>query len=217
MYPPQVTKGELNELLTVAIDWALAHGLIVRPSLENTLFVNNPAVTHAPFALYPTPFPRKEFEKARRLQQPWNTLIHKMSQDDHLIAETMETLANLDEFTNQLYQIYLTVKKEGIAQPASLGLHRNDYLLHVESGADASTARIQQVEFNTISASFGSLSVRTSELHRFLLSTLKGYGGNQIGIDQLPENDAIRSFADGLAHAWKLYGNPRIHLVHVSR
>ncbi|KAG1137260.1 hypothetical protein G6F37_010283 [Rhizopus arrhizus] len=208
MYPPQVTKGELNELLTVAIDWALAHGLIVRPSLENTLFVNSPAVTHAPFALYPTPFPRKEFEKARRLQQPWNTLIHKMSQDDHLIAETMETLANLDEFTNQLYQIYLTVKKEGIAQPASLGLHRNDYLLHVQSGADASTARIQQVEFNTISASFGSLSVRTSELHRFLLSTLKGYGGNQIGIDQLPENDAIQSFADGLAHAWKLYGNP---------
>lgn len=91
MYPPQVTKEELNELLTVAIDWALAHGLIVRPSFENTLFVNNPAVTHAPFALYPTPFPRKEFEKARRLQQPWNTLIHKMSQDDHLIAETMET------------------------------------------------------------------------------------------------------------------------------
>ncbi|EIE76026.1 glutathione synthetase [Rhizopus delemar RA 99-880] len=131
-----------------------------------------------------------------------------MSQDDHLIAETMETLANLDEFTNQLYQIYLTVKKEGIAQPASLGLHRNDYLLHVQSDADASTARIQQVEFNTISASFGSLSVRTSELHRFLLSTLKGYGGNQIGIDQLPENDAIQSFADGLAHAWKLYGNP---------
>lgn len=91
MYPPQISEKELNKTLTIAIDWALAHGLVVRPSVEKTLFANNAAVTHAPFALYPTPFPRKEFEKAKVLQQPWNTLIHKMSQDESLIAETMET------------------------------------------------------------------------------------------------------------------------------
>jgi len=89
-YPPKVSSQELKDTVLMAIDWALAHGLIVRPTLDKQL-TNNAAVTHAPFALYPTPFPRKEFEKARHVQQPWNTLIHKMSQDDQLISETMET------------------------------------------------------------------------------------------------------------------------------
>jgi hypothetical protein len=90
-YPPQTSPNELSETVIVAIDWALAHGLVVRPSLDKqTIFANNAAVTHAPFALYPTPFPRIEFEKAKRLQQPWNTLIHKMSRDHDLISETME-------------------------------------------------------------------------------------------------------------------------------
>ncbi|RCH99452.1 hypothetical protein CU098_009412 [Rhizopus stolonifer] len=209
MYPPQVSSQELEHTVAQAIDWALAHGLVVRPPLEKqAIFTNNAAVTHAPFSLYPTPFPRKEYEKAKTLQQPWNTLIHKMSRDENLISETMETLSKLDDFMNQLYEIYLTVKNEGIVQTASLGIHRNDYLLHAEVGADAASAKIQQVEFNTISSSFMSLSHRTTELHRYLLSALKGYAGDQIQMNQLPENKAIDSIARGLADAWKHYGNP---------
>ncbi|KAI9361913.1 glutathione synthetase [Pilaira anomala] len=136
-----------------------------------------------------------------------------MSQDDDLINETMETLSKLDEFMNQLYQIYLKVKKEGVAQTASLGIHRNDYLLHAKNGTDAKTAKIQQVEFNTIAASFGSLSTRTSQLHRFLLSSVKGYAGGQIEMNQLPQNKAIESIANGLATAWKHYGNPDARVV----
>lgn len=88
-YPPQTSEKDLTETINVAIDWAFAHGLVVRPSQGG--FANNAAVTHAPFALYPTPFPRKEFEQAKKLQQPWNSLIHKMSNDSDLISETMET------------------------------------------------------------------------------------------------------------------------------
>ncbi|ORE06103.1 glutathione synthetase [Rhizopus microsporus var. microsporus] len=127
----------------------------------------------------------------------------------------MANLADLDEFTHHLYDIYKTVKSEGITQPASLGIHRNDYLLHADPGADASTARIQQVEFNTISSSFMSLSTRTSQLHRFLLSTVKAYAGNAIKMDQLPENNAVEYIADGLASAWKHYGNPSARIVMV--
>lgn len=91
-YPPQQTEAEHKILLSDAIDWALAHGLVVRPTVEKQAhFSNHSAVTHAPFALYPTPFPRAEFEKAQGLQQPWNALIHKLSLDDALIAEVMET------------------------------------------------------------------------------------------------------------------------------
>ncbi|CAO3701095.1 hypothetical protein CU097_013523 [Rhizopus azygosporus] len=215
MHPPKLSTEILDEVLLSAIDWALAHGLVIRPSLEKTVHKNNAAVIHAPFTLYPTPFPRKEFEKAKALQQPWNTLIHKLSQDDKLIHDTMANLADLDDFTHHLYDIYKTVKSEGIIQPASLGIHRNDYLLHADPGADVSTARIQQVEFNTISSSFMSLSTRTSQLHRFLLSTVKAYAGNTIKMDQLPENNAVEYIADGLASAWKHYGNPSARIVMV--
>ncbi|KAI8081159.1 glutathione synthetase [Thamnidium elegans] len=136
-----------------------------------------------------------------------------MSEDHDLISETMETLSQLDDFMNELYQIYLKVKEQGVAQTASLGIHRNDYLLHAKNGTDAKTAKIQQVEFNTIAASFGSLSTRTSQLHRYLLSSVKGYAGGQIEMNQLPQNKAIESIANGLATAWKHYGNPDARVV----
>lgn len=91
-YPPSLASRQREELLRDAIDWALAHGLVVRPTTDKQQhFSNNSAVTHAPFALYPTPFPRAEFEKAKGLQQPWNKLIHSLSEDDELITEVMKT------------------------------------------------------------------------------------------------------------------------------
>ncbi|KAI9483779.1 MAG: glutathione synthetase [Benjaminiella poitrasii] len=111
---------------------------------------------------------------------------------------------------NRLYQIYLTVKKEGVAQTASLGIHRNDYLLHAPKDSES---KIQQVEINTISSSFGSLSKRTGELHRFLLSSIEGYAGGQIKMEQLPDNSSIESIANSLAVAWKHYGNPNARVV----
>ncbi|KAI7904154.1 glutathione synthase [Cokeromyces recurvatus] len=197
-----------GNIVTEAIDWALSHGLVIRPT-KDQITNNTSFVMHAPFALYPSPFPLEEFEKAKSLQQTWNTLIHKMSRDDDLISETMETLSKLDEFMNRLYQIYLTVKKEGVAQTASLGIHRNDYLLHTSKD---SKVKIQQVEFNTISSSFGSLSKRTGELHRFLLSSIDGYAEGHIKMDQLPENNSIEAIANGLALAWKHYGNPNARI-----
>ncbi|KAI9492816.1 glutathione synthase [Zychaea mexicana] len=215
-YPPSQSDADREALLTDAIDWAQAHGLLVRPSQDKVAdFANHSLVTHAPFTLYPTPFPRAEFEKAKGLQQPWNTLIHKLSEDDALISEVMESLSEVDDFMQKLYDIYLKVKEEGVAQKASLGIHRCDYLLHAEPGADAKTARIQQVEFNTIASSFGSLSTWTSKLHRYLLQASERYAGGLINIDQLPENRSIQAIAGGIASAWKLYGNPNARVMMV--
>ncbi|KAI8096912.1 glutathione synthetase [Halteromyces radiatus] len=216
IYPPLSSSTQLNHIRAEAIDWALAHGLIVRPTTEKQqYFEHNAAVTHAPLALYPTPFPRAEFFKAKDLQIPWNTLIHRMSKDNLLLKELMETLSQVDDFMKRLYDIYLQVKTEGIAQSASLGIHRCDYLLHADLGADAHTARIQQVEFNTIASSFGSLSTRTTELHKYLLSSIDNYGEGQITADQLPDNNTVDSIAQGLASAWKLYGksNARVMMI----
>ena len=47
-----------------------------------------------------------------------------------------------------------------------LGLFRSDYLLHNPDGGKE--VSLKQVEFNTISSSFGILSHRAAALHRFV-------------------------------------------------
>lgn len=48
-------------------------------------------------------------------------------------------------------------------QPLHLGLFRSDYLLHT---GDEQAFSLKQVEFNTISSSFGPLSDRVAAMHR---------------------------------------------------
>ena len=50
-------------------------------------------------------------------------------------------------------------------QGLQLGIFRSDYLLHESDGK----LEIKQVEFNTISASFGALSQSIEGLHRYVV------------------------------------------------
>lgn len=50
----------------------------------------------------------------------------------------------------------------------SLGLYRSDYMVHQDLEGSNSTPTIKQVEFNTIAASFGGLSSKSSDLHKFV-------------------------------------------------
>jgi len=52
-----------------------------------------------------------------------------------------------------------------ISKKMQLGLFRSDYLLHEDK--DSHAISIKQVEFNTISSSFGALSYRVAALHRY--------------------------------------------------
>ncbi|RUS19111.1 eukaryotic glutathione synthase [Endogone sp. FLAS-F59071] len=203
-YPPALSPSQLTSLLDLAIDWSLAHGLVVRPKQAH--LANNAAVTHAPYSLFPSRYPRSAFDQAVRLQPIWNELIHKISEDEAFLGEIMTDLSQIDDFVGNLYDIYLAVRREGIAQPVSLGLHRCDYLLHVPLDSNLATTIpvIQQVEFNTISSSFGSLSTLTGQMHRYLLAATNYYvePGNIIA-EQLPENESIKSIAKGIAKAWE--------------
>ncbi|CAG8767243.1 11371_t:CDS:2, partial [Ambispora leptoticha] len=105
-----------------------------------------------------------------------------------------------------LYNIYLTVIKEGITQQISLGLHRSDYILHMTP--NSTDAHIQQVEFNTISSSFSSLSALTSELHKYLLESTNYFDvSSALKIDALPTNESMTNLPKGIAKAHQLYGS----------
>lgn len=89
-YPPALSPSQLTSLRDLAIDWSLAHGLVVRPTLDKQAhFANNAAVTHAPYSLFPSRYPRSAFDQAVRLQPVWNELIHIISEDESFLAEIM--------------------------------------------------------------------------------------------------------------------------------
>ena len=65
------------------------------------------------------------------------------------------------------FDIYSTVTSEGALSKAVFSINRSDYLLHIAAGGGGSAgARIKQVEYNSIAASFMSLSQQVSSLHR---------------------------------------------------
>jgi hypothetical protein len=55
-----------------------------------------------------------------------------------------------------------------LCQDRQLGIFRSDYLLH--ESEPGKPLELRQVEFNTIASSFGALSQRANELHRWVLA-----------------------------------------------
>lgn len=63
-------------------------------------------------------------------------------------------------------------------QSRHLGLFRSDYLLHSAETSGTTTVSLKQVEFNTISSSFGALSQNVAKMHRcvYIVSRLARSG-----------------------------------------
>ncbi|RIB03504.1 glutathione synthase [Gigaspora rosea] len=196
----EISPTNLSILKEQAIDWALSHGLVIRTNsnLSST-------TVHAPISLFPSPFPKKEFEFALGLQPIFNLLFHKLSRDHEFIEKVIGELTDVDDFLEKLYNIYINVRKEGVTQQISLGLHRSDYILHL--APNSTEAHIQQVEFNTISSSFSSLSALTSELHKYVIPLQYFDVSPTLKIDALPTNEAMINLPKGIAKAHQLYGS----------
>ena len=145
-----------------ALAWAAANGLLMAASKQT--------FKHAPFSLLPVPFARSEFEKAVSLAPAFNKLVHRVAQDPQWPYETLEHTAQAVEFTGRLMRLSKEVHAQGIAQPASLGIFRSDYMLDQPTPQDQ--PRLLQVELNTISSDFGALSQQVTRLHQHLTQNL---------------------------------------------
>ncbi|KAF8476022.1 hypothetical protein BDZ91DRAFT_710779, partial [Kalaharituber pfeilii] len=208
-YPPNLTPDQLHFLLTSFADWSLAHGLAVRP--QPSLIPENPGnaiAVHAPVALFPSPFPRKLFKEAREIQTVYNELYAKIAseQGEEWLGGIIEEIASVDDFIAQLWKVYKEVKAEGFVQHLSLGLFRSDYMIHKNPKGSNAELAVHQVEFNTISSSFGGLATRVSQLHKHLLRIGAYPDSPIITPSSLPDNPAMTDLADGLAEAHKAYG-----------
>lgn len=111
-YPPTISSDHETSLLALASDYSLSNGLILRP-LDNS----STQSIHAPYSLYPTPFPSHLFSQALSLQTRYNELYAKITTDDQFLERVVGgNVARVDEFQGKLYEIWKTVKKEGVKQ-----------------------------------------------------------------------------------------------------
>ncbi|KAH9856943.1 glutathione synthase [Lenzites betulinus] len=215
-WPPEVTDEQREALTLLATTYALSHGLVYLPPADVQPPVPTSAI-HAPLALFPSPFPRAQFELARSLQHQYNELYARIALDESFLDTVMGAevgVGRVDEFTGQLWRIWKRLREEGISQPRHLGLFRSDYLLHTP--ADGGPLELKQVEFNTISSSFGSLSQNVANLHRHLLAATEYFNSSPLlRPENLPPNDTIAGLAEGLAAAHKAYGSPSASILFV--
>ncbi|GLB38570.1 putative glutathione synthetase [Lyophyllum shimeji] len=214
-WPPTLTDAQIHALTVQATTYALSNGLLYLPPAERQPPIPESAI-HAPLALFPSPFPRSIFEHAKRIQRTYNVLYSRIAQHEQFLDRVMGTengVGKVDDFIGQLWTGWKQLRDEGLVQPLHLGLFRSDYLLHAPSGESPS---LKQVEFNTISSSFGALSERTAAMHRYLNASTQYYNASShLKTDSFPENDTVAGLVEGLATAHKAYNNEKAYILFV--
>ncbi|KAG6909274.1 hypothetical protein DXG01_001218 [Tephrocybe rancida] len=205
----------IDELTLLATSYAFSTGLLYLPPAERQPTVPESAI-HAPLSLFPSPLPRSLFESAKRIQGIYNTLYARIALDEEFLDRIMGTkngVGKVDDFIGQLWTGWKELRDKKMAQSLHLGLFRSDYLLHAPPDAPPS---LKQVEFNTISVSFGSLSERTARLHRYLYASTQYYNtSSHIKQQNFPENDTIAGLTEGLAAAHKAYNKEQTFVLFV--
>ena len=135
-------------------------------------------------------------------------------------------LIEVDDFLAQLWKIHLSVKSEGYTHQHALGMFRSDYMLDIPE--TKSRPSLKQVEFNTISSSFGGLAALVTKMHTELStfptpSQPLAYPAHSLfsqvskstsahspqassTISNPPINTAVSTLCSGLAAAHQAYG-----------
>ncbi|XP_068341512.1 glutathione synthetase, chloroplastic-like [Pyrus communis] len=197
-----IDEGLVEKMVYDALVWSSLHGLVVGDkSVQRSGKVPGVGMVHAPFALFPMPFPESHWKQAYELSPIFNELVDRVSLDAKFLQDSLSRTKKVDAFTSRLLDIHSKMIEINKKEDIRLGLHRSDYML------DEETKQLLQIEMNTISSSFPGLGCLVSDLHRSLLN----HYGEYLGLDsrRVPNNPAATQFVEALAKAWTEYNNPR--------
>ncbi|KAI0058239.1 glutathione synthase [Artomyces pyxidatus] len=216
-WPPDIAPDQVAELTHLATTYALSHALLYLPPHSSAPPPPAPtSAIHAPLSLFPTPIPRNLFARARRLQRAYNLLYARVTMDTAFLDEIMGEggVADVDDFTGEIWRAWKGLREEGVAQHLHLGLFRSDYLLHQPVEGDE--IGLKQVEFNTISSSFGALSQQVAGMHRHLQASTGYFDASPLlKPENFPPNDTVQGLVSGIAEAHKAYGVPSARVLFV--
>lgn len=123
-WPPSLPVEQLDYLTLQATTYALAHGLIYLPPTNGQPVPPVPAsAIHAPFALFPTPFPKALFQRAQRLQRIYNILYARIASDDAFLDKVLSAdtaVGRVDEFVGSLWRIWKRLQGDRLPQVSVL-------------------------------------------------------------------------------------------------
>jgi len=155
-----LSTATLDSLAITANSFASANGLLIEK--ERNKF------EAAPMSLLPNAYPKAAFTQAQALAPMYNLLVDRVSRDADFLQQTLSQVVQQDPYTAKLLQLYQSVYNSDHKTPAQLAdrfnIHRSDYMLHQKDDQ----VLLQQIELNTIAASFASLACKVASLHSFL-------------------------------------------------
>lgn len=117
-WPPSLSPVQLEVLILYATTYAISHGLLYLPPAESQPIIPSSAI-HAPVSLFPSPFPRKLFELALKLQKTFNILYARVAMDDEFLDQIMGTetgVGKVDDFIGHLWTGWKRLREEGLVQ-----------------------------------------------------------------------------------------------------
>jgi len=123
-WPPTLPIEQIDYLTLQATTYALACGLLYLPPTNGQPLPPIPAsAIHAPFALFPTPFPRALFERAQRLQHIYNVLYARVASDDAFLDDILgadTAVGRVDQFVGSLWRIWKDLRDNRLPQVSTL-------------------------------------------------------------------------------------------------
>uniref|UniRef100_A0A914HZK4 Glutathione synthetase n=1 Tax=Globodera rostochiensis TaxID=31243 RepID=A0A914HZK4_GLORO len=196
---------ELETLIQDAVDWAHTVSLVnrVREHRERS-----DVVEIVPFALFPSPFPRRLFEEAQAVQKTLQLLYFRVSHDYAFLKETLREAGETDNYLRHMLDILDDVNERGVKQPITLILQRSDYMCHVNS--ETGEYELKQVEVNLGAIGGNARTQGVSKVHRRVFSKLG------LTNDNLPLNESCTATGEALTKAWKYFGDPLAIIVFMS-
>ncbi|OCK82513.1 glutathione synthetase [Lepidopterella palustris CBS 459.81] len=235
-YPPPFSDHRLSELQSEIQDWQLTHGSLIKVFIgddDGTILARPIGVS-----MFPTLFPKSNFEQALQIQESYNELYAAIAEDEVWLSNVLSDLIESDPFARALWKIHQRTKREGAClQPLTLGIFRSDYMLHcppdsrelhaddttspsVEHSSSSSPLEIKQVEINTFSCAGGTHGNIATNMHHHLnripvyqtpaSSQHPSYPTHPVTLSSLPSTNTIASLVSSLAAAHTAYGPPEI-------
>ncbi|KAJ5985564.1 hypothetical protein N7522_012760 [Penicillium canescens] len=215
------SEDQMINLLEQIKDWQINHGFLLKlmPSEEEHSVLSYPVGV----SVFPTPFPRTQFNRAIDLQKIYNELYCAIAENENWLYSVTKDLIPVEPLACALWGIYEETKKAGIVQNISAGIFRSDYMLHLNDNDESESVyprsifetSLKQVEFNAFSCAGGSHANRVADMHRYL-TRIGEYdlgqeqrGKEKINIKSLPPNNNIEGIASCLASAHAVYGSPK--------
>uniref|UniRef100_A0A2K6VH46 Glutathione synthetase n=1 Tax=Onchocerca volvulus TaxID=6282 RepID=A0A2K6VH46_ONCVO len=202
-----IDKKLIKQLSEDVIDWAHAHGMVMRTT---TAADRSDICQTVPCTLFPSPFPYCLFQEAMNIQQAFSLLYFRVSWDFDFLINSHAEVVKTDDFTRHFVEILNAVRTSSFCQKKTLLIQRNDYMCHEDNYGNRS---LKQIEVNNIAASMGSHAERVTCVHRRTLETLEL--PNKIIKMVIPDNHPTITIAKGIYEAWCDYGVPEAIILFV--